>query len=114
LYTLPREARRETIRPKRDEKHLSARNLQGRRIERKDETPLYNPGLKRRSVQMVYLDWNEMWMEAMNNATWMKGCKNLNAQTARKRVEQYNKDALLREIRNNQVGRLVGSGLSIG
>jgi len=63
---------------------------------------------------MVYLDWNEMWMEAMNNATWMKGCKNLNAQTARKRVEQYNKDALLREIRNNQVGRLVGSGLLIG
>jgi len=56
---------------------------------------------------MVDLDWNGMWMEAMNEATWMKGCKNLNPQTARKRAEQYNKDALLREIRNNQVGKLV-------
>jgi 2-polyprenyl-3-methyl-5-hydroxy-6-metoxy-1,4-benzoquinol methylase len=56
---------------------------------------------------MVDLDWNGMWMEAMNEATWMKGCKDLNPRTARKRAEQYNKDALLREIRNNQVGKLV-------
>lgn len=56
---------------------------------------------------MVDLDWNGMWMEAMNNATWMKGCKNLNVQTARKRAEQYNKDAFLRETRNNQVGKVV-------
>ena len=47
---------------------------------------------------MVDLDWNGMWMEGMNEATWMKGCKDLNPQTARKRGEQYNKDALLREI----------------